>query len=57
VVFERQVETATRSLLEHSDKTFLAWAEIFADPVAVAAMVDRLVTTPRSSSCGVTSTG
>jgi DNA replication protein DnaC len=24
-------------------KTFSAWAEIFGDPVAVAAMVDRLV--------------
>ena len=26
-----------------SNKTFSAWAEIFGDPVAVAAMVDRLV--------------
>ncbi len=26
-----------------SDKIFSAWAEIFGDPVAVAAMVDRLV--------------
>jgi IstB-like ATP binding protein len=27
----------------NSNKTFSAWAEIFGDPVAVAAMVDRLV--------------
>jgi len=26
-----------------SNKTFSDWAEIFGDPVAVAAMVDRLV--------------
>jgi DNA replication protein DnaC len=26
-----------------SNKTFSAWAEIFGDPVAVAALVDRLV--------------
>jgi DNA replication protein DnaC len=26
-----------------SNKTLSAWAEIFGDPVAVAAMVDRLV--------------
>ena len=26
-----------------SNKTFRAWAEIFGDPVAVAAMVDRLI--------------
>jgi len=26
-----------------SNKTFSAWGEIFGDPVAVAAMVDRLV--------------
>lgn len=26
-----------------SNKTFSAWTEIFGDPVAVAAMVDRLV--------------
>jgi DNA replication protein DnaC len=32
-----------RSLVVNSNKTFSAWAEIFGDPVAVAAMVDRLV--------------
>lgn len=32
-----------RSLIVSSNKTFSAWAEIFGDPVAVAAMVDRLV--------------
>jgi DNA replication protein DnaC len=32
-----------RSLVVSSNKTFSAWAEIFGDPVAVAAMVDRLV--------------
>jgi DNA replication protein DnaC len=32
-----------RSLVLSSNKTFSAWAEIFGDPVAVAAMVDRLV--------------
>ena len=26
-----------------SNKTFSAWAEIFGDPMAVAALVDRLV--------------
>jgi len=31
------------SLILSSNKTFSAWAEIFGDPVAVAAMVDRLV--------------
>jgi len=31
------------SLVVSSNKTFSAWAEIFGDPVAVAAMVDRLV--------------
>jgi DNA replication protein DnaC len=31
------------SMIVNSDKTFSAWAEIFGDPVAVAAMVDRLV--------------
>jgi DNA replication protein DnaC len=31
------------SLIVNSNKTFSAWAEIFGDPVAVAAMVDRLV--------------
>ncbi len=31
------------SLIVSSNKTFSAWAEIFGDPVAVAAMVDRLV--------------
>lgn len=32
-----------RSLIVSSNKTFSAWAEIFGDPVAVAAMVDRLI--------------
>src|SRR5919108_1232613 len=32
-----------RSLIVNSNKTFSAWAEIFGDAVAVAAMVDRLV--------------
>ena len=32
-----------RSLIVTSNKNFSAWAEIFGDPVAVAAMVDRLV--------------
>jgi len=32
-----------RSLIVSSNKTSSAWAEIFGDPVAVAAMVDRLV--------------
>lgn len=32
-----------RSLIVSSNKTFSAWAEIFGDPVAVAAMVNRLV--------------
>ena len=32
-----------RSLIVSSNKTFSAWAEIFGEPVAVAAMVDRLV--------------
>ena len=31
------------SLILSSNKTFSAWAEVFGDPVAVAAMVDRLV--------------
>jgi DNA replication protein DnaC len=31
------------SLIVSSNKTFSAWAEIFGDPVAVAALVDRLV--------------
>lgn len=31
------------SIVLSSNKTFSAWAEIFGDPVAVAAMVDRLV--------------
>jgi hypothetical protein len=31
------------SLIVSSNKTFSAWTEIFGDPVAVAAMVDRLV--------------
>ena len=30
-------------MIVSSNKTFCAWAEIFGDPVAVAAMVDRLV--------------
>jgi DNA replication protein DnaC len=30
-------------LILNSNKTFSAWAEIFGDPVAVAAMLDRLV--------------
>ena len=30
-------------MIVNSNKTFSAWAEIFGDPVAVAAMVDRLV--------------
>ncbi len=32
-----------RSLIVSRNETFSAWAEIFGDPVAVAAMVDRLV--------------
>lgn len=32
-----------RSLVVNRNKTFSAWVEIFGDPVAVAAMVDRLV--------------
>ena len=32
-----------RSSIASSNKTFLAWAEIFGDPVAAAALVDRLV--------------
>ncbi len=32
-----------RSLIVTSNKNFSSWAEIFGDPVAVAAMVDRLV--------------
>ena len=32
-----------RSLIVSSNKTFSAWPEIFGDPMAVAAMVDRLV--------------
>ena len=31
------------SIIVSSNKTFSAWAEIFGDPVAVAALVDRLV--------------
>ncbi len=31
------------SMIVNSNKSFSAWAEIFGDPVAVAAMVDRLV--------------
>jgi len=36
------------SLIVSSNKTFSAWGEIFGDPGAVAAMVDRLIH-PRSS--------
>jgi DNA replication protein DnaC len=32
-----------RSMIVSSNKTFSAWPEIFGDPVAVAAIVDRLV--------------
>jgi hypothetical protein len=35
--------TLHASLIVSSNKTFSAWAEIFGDAVAVAAMVDRLV--------------
>jgi DNA replication protein DnaC len=31
------------SMIVSSNKPFSAWAEIFSDPIAVAAMVDRLV--------------
>jgi DNA replication protein DnaC len=31
------------SMIVSSNKPFSAWAEIFGDPVAAAAMVDRLV--------------
>ncbi len=31
------------SVIVSSNKTFSAWAEIFGDPVAVAALVDRLI--------------
>ena len=31
------------SLIVSSNKTFSSWAEIFGDPIAVAALVDRLV--------------
>jgi DNA replication protein DnaC len=34
------------SMIVSSNKTFSAWAEIFGDPVAVAALVDRLVHHP-----------
>jgi DNA replication protein DnaC len=30
-------------MIVSSNKSFAAWAEIFGDPVAVAAIVDRLV--------------
>lgn len=30
-------------MIVSSNKTFSSWTEIFGDPVAVAAMVDRLV--------------
>ena len=47
-----------RSLVVNSNKTFSAWAEIFGDPVAVAAMVDRLVHHAERSSCSAaTATG
>jgi DNA replication protein DnaC len=32
-----------RSLIVSSNRTFSPWAEIFGDPIAVAAMVARLV--------------
>lgn len=38
-----------RSLIDSSNKIFSAWGEIFGDPVAVAAMVDRLVQPRRGS--------
>ena len=41
MLVSRRYERA--SLIVSSNKTFSAWAEIFGDPVAVAAMVDRLV--------------
>ncbi len=31
------------SIIVSSNKTFSAWAEVFSDPVAVAALVDRVV--------------
>ena len=40
---ERLGRVPLPSLILSSNKTFSAWAEIFGDPVAVAAMVDRLV--------------
>jgi DNA replication protein DnaC len=30
-------------MIVSSNKTFSAWAEIFGDPISVAALVDRLV--------------
>jgi len=38
-----QLSLERSSLMLSSDKIFSAWAETFGDPVAVAAMVDRLV--------------
>jgi len=36
--------TPSRTMIAiNSNKTFSAWAEIFGDPLAVAAIVDRLV--------------
>jgi IstB-like ATP binding protein len=35
------------SLIVNSNKTFSAWAEMFSDPIVVAAMVDHSCTTPR----------
>jgi DNA replication protein DnaC len=37
------------SLIVTSNKPFSGWGEIFGDEVVAAAMIDRLVTTPRSS--------
>jgi len=39
----RQAGSERASLIVSSNNTFSAWAEIFGDAVAVAAMVDRLV--------------
>ena len=45
------------SLIVSSNKTFSAWAEIFGDAVAVAAMVTASCITPRSSCFKATATG
>jgi hypothetical protein len=45
------------SMIVSSNKNFSAWAEIFGDPVAVAAMTDRLVHHAESSCCEATATG